>query len=239
MTVSLYRVILTTHDFFFFASFDYKIGFTQDAIHNYALMYALWNKARFASVYIPHYSKDLSAMQYYATPARPIGGSEYRAWKYHRPTHFDNLKVTYNSLTEASASKMEKGTTNIPISGSYYKFKPLTSFEFYILSEYQPRRLIRIGKKLSIAELRARRIDRFSVKRRKHRPDHLVNVSDVPQGARILEGTLMYGFPTPLISGALIESNHIEIEDSDKTIQLPNPKLYPFLTNFVNTHAND
>lgn len=35
MALNIFKVILTTRDFFFFASFDYKIGFTQDAIHDY------------------------------------------------------------------------------------------------------------------------------------------------------------------------------------------------------------
>jgi hypothetical protein len=114
-------------------------------------MYSLWNKARFASVYTPHYREDLPTMGYYATPARPIGGSDYRDWKNDKPTHFDLLKVTYNSLTELPASKKtEQGTINIPINGSYYKFRPLTSFEFYILSERRPKRIIRIRKKFSM-----------------------------------------------------------------------------------------
>lgn len=233
MTLNLFKAILTTHDFFFFASFDYKVGFTQDAIHNYAIMYALWDKARFASAYIPHYLEDLPTMEYYATPARPTGGSDYNRWRNHRYTHFDTLKVSYNSLTEISASKTERGITNIPINGSYYKFRPLTSYEFYILSECQPKRLIRIGKKFSIAELQLQRIHKFSKKHGRHWPDHFVNVSDIPQGSRFLEGTFMHGFPTPLVSDALIESHHLEIEGSNKTIQLPNTKLYPVLENFV------
>jgi CRISPR type I-D-associated protein Csc1 len=233
MTFQLFKAVLTAHDFFFFASFDYKIGFTQDAIHNYAIMYALWNKARFASAYIPHYLEDLPTMEFYATPARPIGSSDFRVWKNYKHTHFDTLKVTYNSLTEISASKMEQSaTTNIPINSSYYKFRPLTSYEFYILSEYQPKRLIRIGKKFSIAELQLQGIDSFSKKHGRHSPDHFVNVSDIPQGSRFLEGTFIHGFPTPLVTDAIIESDYMEIEDSKRTIQLPNTKLYPVLENF-------
>lgn len=235
MNLKIFRVILTAHDFFFFASFDYRVGATQDAIHNYALMYALWNKARFASAYIPHYLEDLPSMGYYATPARPTGRSDYRAWKYHKPTHFDPVKVTYNSLTETSTSRMEKVTINIPLSSSYYKFRPLTNYEFFLLSTHEPKGLIRTGKKFSIARLQAQRLNDFVIKHGKHRPSHFVNLSDMPKGAHLLEGTLMYGFPTPLITDALIESDYIEVSQDERTyrIQIPATELYPAVANLI------
>jgi CRISPR type I-D-associated protein Csc1 len=239
MNLSLFRVILEVQDFYFFASFDYKIGLTQDAIHNYSLMYALWNKARFASRNTPHYLEDLPSMQYYATPARPIGSPDLKRWRNHRPTHFDRVRVTYNSLTEISASKMEQVTINIPLISSYYKFPPLTNYEFYLLSPHEPKGLIRIGKKLSPARLKVTKLDNFTIRHEKykHRPDHFVNMSDIPKGTKFLEGTIMYGFPTPLVANAVLESDYyIEVSQNNETntIQLPSVDRYPTISNLVN-----
>lgn len=232
----LYRANITFHDYFFFASFDYKVVLSQDVIHNYALMYAIWNMARFASRYTPHYREDLPTMGYYATPAKPIGNTDYNRWQRkrgHNLTHFDQIKLSYNSLSELCVSRMEKASSNLPISGSYYKFKPLTSYTFYLLTTYEPRRIIRIGKKNSVAGVHFEKQNKYSVKHGVHKPDHIVNVSDVPKNSRFLEGTVMYGFPTPLVADSKIESDFIQIENNKmiQTIQMPDTTLYPALNN--------
>jgi CRISPR type I-D-associated protein Csc1 len=232
MTLKAYRVTIEPHDFFFFATFDYRIGISQDAIHNYSLMYALWKNARFASAYTPHYLEDLATMEYYATPARPIGEPDMNRRKKGRPTHFDLIKVTYNSISELSTERMEKTTVNVPASSSYYKFPPLTCYEFFLLSNEPMKSIIRIGKKFTIARLT---YEELSQPRRVHdtrNPDHLVNLRDIRNVAKFRSGRILYGFPSPLVADAQFESDYIQAEDNKKRmvlIQIPNTDFYKSL----------
>lgn len=229
MTLKVYHVAIEPHDFFFFATFDYRIGIAQDAIHNYSLMYALWKSARFASAYTPHYLEDLATMEFYATPAKPVGEANMTLRKKGRLTHFDRVKVTYNSISELSTLKMEKTTVNLPASSSYYKFSPLTCYEFFLLSNEPMKSLIRIGKKFSIARLTYEELSEAVRIHDTRNPDHLVNLRDVRNVAKFRSGRILYGFPTPLVADAQFESDFIQAEDSKKrtvSIQLPNTDFY-------------
>jgi CRISPR type I-D-associated protein Csc1 len=237
MILKTYRVTLVPHDFFFFATFDYHIGIPQDAIHNYSLMYALWEKGRFASACTPHYLEDLVTMQFYATPARPIGEPDTLRWGTDRPTHFDRVKMTYNSISELSTQKMEQVTVNIPVSGVYYKFPPLTYYEFFLLSKQPMKGLIRIGKKSCIARLQYEELINIFHIRGTHAPNHLVNIADIPKGTVFKEGRFLYGFPTPLIAEGMFDSDFIQAEDSKGKrllIQMPNIDLYQSLQELNN-----
>jgi len=225
-------VQLVTQDFFFFSTFDYKVGMPQDAIHNYALMYAIWNKARFAAGCEAHYLTDLQKMDYYATPARPVGKADFRDWSRGGPTHFDRVKVTYNSISELVAIRISKVQTNIPAQSSYYKFPPLTCYEFYLISKEKPKSLIRIGKKFVPARLQVQKLKKCSLKNGRYSPDHLVNIADLPSDAKIQEYTMMFGFPTPLMAHVVVESEFIEAYDDYGrriTVQAPNREIYKAL----------
>ncbi|MEM2930787.1 MAG: hypothetical protein QW797_08030 [Thermoproteota archaeon] len=204
----------------------------QDAIHNYALMYALWNKARFAAGYKAHYLTDLQKMDYYATPAHPVGKPDLKDWIGSRPTHFDRVKITYNSISELAAIRMGKVQTNIPAQSSYYKFPPLTCYEFYLISKEEPKNLIRIGKKFIPARLQVQKLKKCLLRNGRHSPCHLVNMADLPSGAKIQECTIMFGFPTPLMAHVVVESEFIEACDNCGqriTVQTPNREIYKSL----------
>jgi len=232
MIPKAYRVTLIPHDFLFFATFDYRIGIPQDVIHNYSLMYALWEKGRFVSAYTPHYLEDLATMEFYATPARPIGEPDTLRWKTGRPTHFDRVKMTYNSISELTTLKMEKVDVNIPESGIYYKFPPLTYYEFFLLSKKPMKRLIRIGKKFCIAGLQYEELVNISRIKGTYSPNHIVNPTDMPKGTIFRSGRFLYGFPTRLIAEGVFESDFMRAEDSKGKkllIQMPNTDLYQSL----------
>lgn len=136
----VFRCILTTQDFLYFASYDVKsISFTEKIIHNFALSYAIhYCNSVIDRTKKPQYEQDMKSMTKFPTPAMIIDD----------PTLVEH---TYNALDDSSqkTKKTKYEKTFSPSYGTYYKIPPNTKFSFYLvcIDNEPPRRIIRLGKK--------------------------------------------------------------------------------------------
>jgi hypothetical protein len=132
---------------------------------------------------------------------------------------------------------MKQVNVNIPELGVYYKFPPLTCYEFFLLSKQPMKSIIRIGKKSCIARLQYEELTNIRHVRGTYAPNHLVNIADVPKGTTFKEGRVLYGFPTLLIAEGIFESDFIQAEDSKGKkilIQMPRIDIYQSLQELNN-----
>ncbi|MFW9804063.1 MAG: type I-D CRISPR-associated protein Cas5/Csc1 [Candidatus Thorarchaeota archaeon] len=218
-------VVLTIHDFLFFASQDYgAVARPAGIIGSYSLMYAINREIpevrRLVSGSTPHYDEDLPIMRVYSTPAAPTSdfpgqsstkisghegirnnasiGSKTRNWRQKEP-----MKLTWNSIGEELTFSMTRDRYNLPKTGAYYKHPPLSTYYFYLIGEPVPS-LIRIGKKCTPARLRLSRLS-VDYKSGKFEPTCPVTVVDLPSDTRILKGSLLTVPPAPVIIGAELD----------------------------------
>lgn len=216
-------VHLTSHDFLFYASQDYGASARPvGLIGNYALMYGLNRNVPEVRRLVstgnrPHYDEDLPKMRIYATPAAPALGSSLDARPKIGLNRFDfssvprQTEITWNSTGSSLLWTMPKEKINIPKTGSYHKFVPLTTFYFYTMGE-QPSGVLRIGKKYTSARLERTPLDAKMTKGT-FAPTCPVNVVDLPRETEILSGSLVKLPPVPLLLDAELKGDYVQGTD--------------------------
>ena len=233
--MKVYQALLSTHDFFFYVSKELKLGGPEPYISNTALLYAL-NRVekvhRNVAGVTPFYEVDRKLFRVYVTPAalreevmviagRPLGK---------RGIASNLVKVTYNSVIEGNVVFMEEKKLVLPKLGYYMKYPPLTTFEFFIIAQGEAKvpRVVRIGKKYPPARLYYREV-KFRLREGRFAPSHPVNVLDLPEKTRIVEGRFISMSPMPLLVDCRLDGEYIKVEDEKKTyyIAMPDKQRYP------------
>lgn len=237
-------VLMTCHDYLFYASQDYgAVARPASIIGSYALMYAINRQTpevrRAVSGNKPHYDEDLPKMRVYATPAAfidkfpyyqsgsknqwldrqvQLGGTLEQTWHRGSPE-----MITWNSIGESLLDKMKQDNLNIPKVGAYYKHPPMSSFYFYTIGEPIPR-ILRIGKKYTPARLNVIPL-KTEVKSDLFQPTCPVNVADLPERTQIRSGSILMIPPTPVLMACELEGEYLECRDPNGIIHcLPRPK---------------
>lgn len=240
--MEIYTALLSTHDFFHFASKDYGGGVTENVIHNTALMYSLNRHIptvqRVASGNIPHYEEDFKRFQIYSTPAQlstdeAILGSQRIAWR-----NFGGMiKITYNSVDSPFVFSMEGPSflrevspslkEAVPKMGSYLKLPPLSTFTFFTIGGRGPN-LIRIGKKLPPARVAYTQVKDVVEKTGRFKASHLVNLLDLPRSTKLRSGTIIRIPPSPITMGAELDGTFLEGKVGKKRFFIAKPSAKHF-----------
>ncbi len=216
-------VHLTSHDFFFYASQDYGASARPvGLIGNYALMYGLNRytpnvRRTISSGNKPHYDEDLPRMSVYATPAAPTSDFSIDC----RPRigadriSFESdlilTELTWNSTGSSLLWTMPKEKINIPKTGSYHKFIPLTTFYFYTVGGKLPG-ILRVGKKYTSARLEMIPLE-VEMKEGRFVATCPVNLIDLPEETEILSGSLVKVPPAPLLLDAELKGRYVQGTD--------------------------
>jgi len=253
---NLNLVVITSHDYMFFASRDYgAVAYPSDIVGNYALMYAV-NRGtsgvtRVASGTTPYYDEDMVKMNTYATPGAPTEQFPYQGtgttsanggrWLL-RETRIGSKtipswdaasisRITWNSIGETLLDIMTRDRLNLPKVGAYFKHAPLRSFYFYTIGKDIPQ-VIRLGKKHTSV-----RCSVFPLKPKlafgTFRPTCPVNTIDLPEQTRILQGSILTIPPSPVIVDAELDGAHLSAVDSHGYIhRVPIPDRAKYLRVF-------
>jgi len=210
--VDIYGCTITSHDFFFYSSREFRAGVTAPFISNLALMYALNRFSpihRTASGSKPQYEKDMPIFNVYATPARlntdksAVVGCGQVVWR--EPSSL--VRMSYNAVDSPLRFEMKREKVTVPKIGAYLKYLPLTSFSFFALGG-KGDNVVRIGKKLIPARVEYNKLENVSEEKGRFRPSHLVNLLDLPVETKIHPRGTMY--PMPPIS--LLDEGELEGE---------------------------
>lgn len=223
-----YRCILTLHDFFFYISREFRVGVPAPFINNTALLYAL-NRylpevQRLISGTKPHYSQDFPIFSLYATPAslyndkRVSIGEKESLWQHES----EPVKISYNSVDSPLVFMMKPETVALPKVGAYFKYPPLNTFEFFTIGG-KGNNLIRIGKKLVPARLKYTKLQNVEKKSGKFKPNHAVNLLDLPKETEVLKGTLHIVPPTSIMSNAELNGQYLIGKINTKTFRVAKP----------------
>ncbi len=243
-------VLMTCHDFLYYASQDYgAVARPSNIIGNYALMYALNRQTpairRLTSQNSPHYEEDLPRMPVYAPPAGfvddvpyhlpgstdrwfrkqvPLCGTTRVPWK-----QGSAQMITWNSIGESLLDKMEQDNLNLPKVGAYYRHPPLSFFYFYSIGLPVPS-VVRIGKKYIPARLAITPLNVIT-KIGVFQPTCPVTVADLPENTKIRSGSLLTIPPTPVVLAAELEGPYFECTDEHGLIhRFPIPKKESYRT---------
>src|SRR5436305_5825248 len=174
---------LTLHDFLFYASREMgRLYETEKYLHNYGLTYALGLvKSPFSNVaQVPRYQEDLSVLNQqgvYVTPAHPL----------HYSFAFNTFKMAnvnyYNFTPQIS--------TNQAVFGRAKELAPLSTFEFFVLSEQEVKlpTWIRLGKWMAKAHVEVRVRMQARIKEGSYQADGAINPLDnslLPENCNII-----------------------------------------------------
>ncbi|MHA1221979.1 MAG: type I-D CRISPR-associated protein Cas5/Csc1 [Candidatus Heimdallarchaeaceae archaeon] len=222
----VYECTLTPYDFLFFVSREFNLRSSMDLfIHNYSLMYALKKEFNIiARSYKPNYEDELFNLDYYCTPAFPIN-------------QVVSCIQTYNSIDTLrnTPSDPKKRIRNIPSFGQYKKIVPLkTKYRFYILSfeEIEKKeRIVRLGKKLAPCKLQLKQMQVQNIVKEPKNPvsfDIAINLLDSSSNDKILQSSIHYMLPTPIITDTLALIPHIVAVDpiENRKVRIPIPKHF-------------
>ncbi len=232
----VYRVILVTHDFFYYVSKELKVGVPADLIGNTALHYAFNRHIdrihRIASGNRPFYREDQSRFEIYSTPAGLITGSEthlgpeYSRWLSHSG---EMKRFTYNSVNTVTQVTEDRKRVSLPTMGFYMKYVPLTAFECFLIGR-RSANVIRLGKKLAPVRVYYQKLENLRIHDDgEFVPSHSVNATDLPEETRTLECTLEVIPPIPLFRTCRLRGRHLTGTAMGKeyTIALPEEGRYP------------
>lgn len=239
----IYRAILTIHDFLFYISREYgRKAVTEPVINNFALNYAINTMNpklhAFVSSNKPRYESDMGQIKLYATPAQPYKwpvaniAFETINWEWNNP-----VWISYNAIDSTVYLSMEqKRKLVLPMFGSYQRFPPLNSFEFFVIGGKGPS-LIRIGKKLIPARIRY--YDCFDIKLREgiFVSSHPANYIEIKDNYELLSGKILMIPPTPIVLNPKLRGRYIYCKFNDEqgnikhaTIIPPNKDIYKEVT---------
>jgi CRISPR-associated protein Csc1 len=210
------------HDYLFYASREMgRLYETEKYLHNYGLTYALGlAKAPYTNLtQVPRYSEDLNKVNdqgVYVTPACPLRYS-------FAFSTFKMANVNYYNLTPQES-------TNQVLFGRAKELAPESTFEFFVLSEYEVTlpRWIRLGKWMAKArvEVKARGIARN--KQGSYRADGALNPLDLelmPHNCNIIAMA-----PASLITNVYCTGSYYEFDYNEdgrsETIRLPANMYY-------------
>lgn len=251
---NVYLVIISTHDYTFFTSYEYNaIGIMENLINNYALMYAFNNQIpnininRIISGISPYYREDFKKIGIYSTPAYRI--SQFKKNIQKRTENYpeilqdqkaiinDNLiyweesepvGFTYNSIEESHTLKMKPLQYNFPNLGCYYKIPPLSTFICFTIGK-KPPNFIRLGKKFVPCRVHSLLIKNIKLIDGTFYPYHPINLSELSSESQIIEGLLVYLQPTSILVDGKLKGKFIkgEINGFECIISIPNISLYP------------
>lgn len=234
--MKIHRATITSHDFFFYVSREIRVGIPTGIIHNTALMYAintgLPQTQRNASGTKPHYSEDYKIFLTYATPAEPIesdiavlsgGKAEFAHSTAPQRISYNSVDSTFLISMETSVFHPRKAKLAHPKLGSYMKYPPLTSYQFFTVGNTGTR-VIRLGKKLSPAVLLYQRLEDIELKKGIFYPDHPVAISDLPEESKLLEGNVVV-LPNGLVAtNAKIQGEYYEGKLNRETLRVAAPR---------------
>lgn len=224
-----FRFTLCAHDFLFYVAREMVEGVPTDIISNTALLYAFNTHAgvhRNASGTTPHYGEDAERFTLYPTPAAlsprdvVVMGDEMHHWD---GVSRDLRRFTYNSV-QTLTQTTDVGHMCFPMLGHYLKYQPLTPFEGFVLGGV-PSRLVRLGKKLSPARVYCEPLQDARLKEGRFTPSHPVNAHDLPEGTRLIRGSLQVIPPTPIYTQCILEGQYIEGRRGNATYRIALPDL--------------
>jgi len=195
---------LKLHDYLFYASREMgRLYETEKYLHNYGLTYALGLvRPPYAHpVQVPRYQEDLQVMNeqgVYVTPAHPL-----------RTTFsfitFKMANVRYYSFTP-------QVSTNQVVFGRAKELAPESTFEFFVLSESQPRlpRWIRLGKWMAKAHVEVTCEGYAELKQGDYRANGALNPLDLGQLPEHCNIVAMA--PASLITNAHFTGSYYELK---------------------------
>lgn len=232
--------MITVHDFFKYASRELGgVAVSAPLIHNTALLYAINRQEqvhRIVSGLKPHYDEDFPKFSVYITPARllehktsEVIGNEVMDF----PLQPDPVKMTYNAVNTIT-QLTETGRIAVPNLGAYLSYPPLSTFLAYSLGGTPPP-LIRIGKKLITARILVKPLKIVKINETSDHefiPSHLVNPTDLPSDAKILEAEIYPMPPVSVLLTARIRGPHLILKDDRDDVHIvaiPSKEKYPSL----------
>lgn len=248
--INIYRVVISAHDFLFYVSREYGgKSYFSPYISNVALMYAL-NRSlspvqRVVSGTQPHYEEDLQRFTLYATPAASQHNlSEIRAlvcgenipwmWSPAVELSFNSVDSPFVFSTQKEAITHRK--LAMPKWGTYMKYPPLNTFEFFIIGDGIGPRVIRLGKKMAPVVASYTKCEEVKEKSGEFRPSHPVNWYDIKETHQFHDGSVIMQPWVPLIVSARLEGHYYRCSYIDEfgrkreaTIAKPNPERYPMV----------
>ena len=259
---NIYLVIMTSHDYLFFASQDYGASAKPaNLLNNYALMYAINRDVspvrRVISGTQPHYEEDMPLMRTYATPAartsdfpydlartaetkvgswlsrqRMVGSRKLEDWR-----EEGLVKITWNSIGSSLLDVMKRDNINVPKKGHYYKHQPLCGYYFYVIGD-EPPDVIRLGKKYTSVRLETCEMN-GEIGDGRFQPTCPVNVNDLPENTHIHQGSLLTIPPSPILVNAELEGEHIIAKDDYGYKHIcPIPEKSRFASSFPENEGN-
>lgn len=247
---NIYHVLLTVHDYFFYVTREYGgKSYSSPYISNVSLMYAL-NRSlsavqRVVSGTVPHYIEDQQRFVLYATPAVPQQNlSETRAsicgenipWQW-SPA----VELSFNAVDSPFIFSTEKESIIgkklvLPKWGSYMKYPPLNTFEFFIIGRGTGPRVIRLGKKMVPVVAIYTKCTDIKEKSGEFNPDHPVNWNDIKMSHTFYDGSIIMQPWIPLIVSARLNGPYYSCSyvnefgfKREVKIAKPDPKLYPMV----------
>ena len=248
--ISIYRVVISAHDFLFYVSREYGgRSYFSPYISNVALMYAL-NRSlspvqRVVSGTKPHYEEDMQRFTIYATPA----ASQQNLSKIRVSVCGNNIswvwspavELSFNSVDSSFVFSTEKERIThkklaMPKWGTYMKYPPLNTFEFFILGGGIGPRVIRLGKKMVPVVAAYTECTKIKERSGEFQPSHPVNWYDVKDSHQFNEGSIVIQPWVPLIVSAKLKGPYYQCSYVDEfgrkqkaRIAKPNPKQYPMV----------
>lgn len=231
---------MTVHDFFFYASREYgRHAAIEPVINNFALNYAINNALpdihSFVSGTKPRYEEDMAKIKLYATPAHPyvtaVANIAYSVIPWERT---NPIWISYNAVDSTLLFSMEhkKRKVVVPMFGSYQRYPPLNSFEFFLFGGKGPS-VIRIGKKLIPVRLSYYKCYSIKIKNGIVSPSHPVNFIEIKDKYEFLHGKILMIPPAPVVIHPKLRGKYISCKFKDEQgkekqaeLTIPNEKIY-------------
>jgi hypothetical protein len=198
----------------------------------YAINTASTQTQRNASGTKPHYLEDYKIFSTYATPAEPIesdvtvlsgGKTEFTHSTAPQGISYNSVDSTFLISMEASIFHPRKAKLAHPKLGSYMKYPPLTSYQFFTIGN-KGARIMRLGKKSSPVALLYQELEDIELKRGIFHPHHPVAMSDLPEESKLLEGMILV-LPNGLVAtNAKIQGEYYEGKVERETLRVSAPR---------------
>ncbi|MGQ9720268.1 MAG: type I-D CRISPR-associated protein Cas5/Csc1 [Candidatus Jordarchaeum sp.] len=250
MPLNIYRVLISAHDFLFYVTREYGgRSYFSPYLSNIALMYAL-NRSlstvqRIVSGTRPNYDEDLQRFTLYATPAASQQElSEIRAavcgenipWRWNPAVEISFNAVDSPFIFSTQKESIIRRKFVLPKWGTYTKYPPLNTFEFFIIGGGVGPRIIRLGKKMVPVVSVYTKCENVKEKSGEFKPDHPVNWNDIKASHMFCDGNIVMQPWVPLIVSARLNGpyytcsyiNEFGLKREVK-IAKPDPKIYPMV----------
>ena len=149
---------------------------------------------------------------------------------------FYELKQKKMQKRTPSAEAITHRKLAMPKWGTYMKYPPLNTFEFFIIGDGIGPRVIRLGKKMAPVVASYTKCEEVKEKSGEFRPSHPVNWYDIKETHQFHDGSVIMQPWVPLIVSARLEGHYYRCSYIDEfgrkreaTIAKPNPERYPMV----------